>query len=174
MGWELHLLLPFHANYHIKLGAALNFSISNAWYHLQLKSWGLEVSPFATISFKIYDSLFLSLNFLLPSQMLPLHSTLVRSCSYVCLVGFSCHKWHTLFLTLLNLKSWGLEVSTSATLTFKMPYKTKVKTLWEDHTIWKNLPHVLSFTKERQNVGHFVKCLCPLQKTSILSVLHDH
>ena len=129
MGWELHLLLPFHANYHIKLGAALNFSISNAWYHLQLKSWGLEVSPFATISFKIYDSLFLSLNFLLPSQMLPLHSTLVRSCSYVCLVGFSCHKWHTLFLTLLNLKSWGLEVSTSATLTFKMPYKTKVKTL---------------------------------------------
>ena len=94
----------------------------------ELKSWGLEVSPFATISFKIYDSLFLSLNFLLPSQMLPLHSTLVCSCSYVCLVGFSCHKWHTLFLTLLNLKSWGLEVSTSATLTFKMPYKTKVRT----------------------------------------------
>ena len=54
--------------------------------------------------------------------------TLISSCSSVCLVGFSSHKWHTLFLTLLNLKSWGLEVSTSATLTFKMPYKTKVRT----------------------------------------------
>ena len=120
----------------------------------------LEVSPFSTISLivsDLSDSLFLSLNFLLPSQMLLLHSTPVHSCSYVCLVGFSCHKWHTLFLTLLNLKSWGLEVFTSATFGFKMPHKCY-------HKIWKNLLHVLLFTKECQNQWDILSNFCALNR----------
>ena len=151
---------------------------SRAAYLLSGRAYYFSVlSGFKCIITLFLGSLWLSFSFSQFSSSISNATTAQHtgiSCSYVCLVGFSCHKWHTLFLTLLNLKSWGLEVSTSATLTFKMPYKTKVKTLWEDHTIWKNLPHVLSFTKERQNVGHFVKCLCPLKKTRILPVLHDH
>ena len=45
--------------------------------------------------------------------------------SYVCMVGFSCHKWYTLFLTILQLKSWGLEASPSANLSWKLFYKIR-------------------------------------------------